>query len=140
VIADTPFDFTFEPIVVAGRMAVLDNDIVYYRLTNALRSSPEEPVDVARSRRHFIRRIREARRPLRRARGSEEYHSAPLPPAQEAAILFAANPRGPAEAVLKAGRATPRAAPTSSPGSCFSTSSRRRRTAPSTRRSRFSTR
>lgn len=35
VIADQAIDFTFEPIVVAGRMAVLDNDVVYYRLTNA---------------------------------------------------------------------------------------------------------
>jgi hypothetical protein len=35
VMADQPIDFTFEPIVVAGRMAVLDNDVVYYRLTNA---------------------------------------------------------------------------------------------------------
>ena len=33
--------------------------------------------------------------------GSEEYHSAPLPPAQEAAILYAANMPGPAEAILK---------------------------------------
>ena len=35
VLADQPIDFTFEPIVVVGRMAVLDNDVVYYRLTNA---------------------------------------------------------------------------------------------------------
>lgn len=35
VMADQPIDFTFEPIVVSGRMAVLDNDVVYYRLTNA---------------------------------------------------------------------------------------------------------
>ncbi len=34
--------------------------------------------------------------------GTEEYHSAPLPPAQEAAVLYAANMPGPAEAVLKA--------------------------------------
>jgi hypothetical protein len=34
VIADTPVEFTFEPIVVAGRMAVLENDVVYYRITN----------------------------------------------------------------------------------------------------------
>lgn len=40
VIADKPIEFTYEPIVVAGRMAVLDNDVVYYRLTNA---SPVEP-------------------------------------------------------------------------------------------------
>jgi hypothetical protein len=35
VIADQAIEFTYEPIVVAGRMAVLDNDVVYYRLTNA---------------------------------------------------------------------------------------------------------
>lgn len=34
--------------------------------------------------------------------GSEEFHSAPLPPAQEAALLFAANLTGPAEALLRA--------------------------------------
>ena len=33
--------------------------------------------------------------------GSEEYHSAPLPPAQEAAVLYAANLAAPAEAILK---------------------------------------
>jgi len=35
VIADKPVEFTYEPITVAGRMAVLDDDVVYYRLTNA---------------------------------------------------------------------------------------------------------
>jgi hypothetical protein len=35
VLADQPVEFTYEPIVMAGRMAVLDNDVVYYRLTNA---------------------------------------------------------------------------------------------------------
>jgi hypothetical protein len=35
VIADKAIEFTFEPIVVSGRLAVLDNDVVYYRLTNA---------------------------------------------------------------------------------------------------------
>ena len=35
VLADPPIDFTFEPVVVAGRMSVLDDDIVYYRLSNA---------------------------------------------------------------------------------------------------------
>jgi uncharacterized protein len=40
VLADKPIDFTFEPIVVAGRMAVLDNDIVYFRLTNATAVKP----------------------------------------------------------------------------------------------------
>ena len=34
--------------------------------------------------------------------GTEEYHSAPLPPAQEAAVLYAANLVAPAEAILKA--------------------------------------
>lgn len=34
--------------------------------------------------------------------GGEEYHSAPLPPAQEAAVLFAANFPAPAESILKA--------------------------------------
>jgi anti-anti-sigma regulatory factor len=33
--------------------------------------------------------------------GTEEYHSAPLPPAQEAALLYAANHASPAEAILK---------------------------------------
>jgi hypothetical protein len=40
VIADKAFDFTYEPIVVSGRMAVLDDDIVYYRLTNAAPVKP----------------------------------------------------------------------------------------------------
>jgi uncharacterized protein len=40
VLADKPIDFTFEPVVVAGRMAVLDDDIVYYRLTNAVAVKP----------------------------------------------------------------------------------------------------
>jgi hypothetical protein len=40
VLADKPIDFTFEPIVIAGRMAVLDNDVVYYRLTNATPVKP----------------------------------------------------------------------------------------------------
>jgi uncharacterized protein len=40
VIADKPIDFTYEPIVVAGRMAVLDNDLVYYRLTGAAAVQP----------------------------------------------------------------------------------------------------
>ena len=35
VIADNAIEFTYEPIVVAGRLAVLDDDVVYYRLTNA---------------------------------------------------------------------------------------------------------
>lgn len=35
VLADTPVDFTFEPLVLSGRMAVLDNDVVYYRLSGA---------------------------------------------------------------------------------------------------------
>jgi hypothetical protein len=40
VIADKPFDFTYEPIIVWGRMQVLDDDIVYYRLTNAAPAKP----------------------------------------------------------------------------------------------------
>ena len=40
VIADKPVEFTYEPIVVAGRMAVLDDDVVYYRLTNASAVQP----------------------------------------------------------------------------------------------------
>ena len=40
VIADKPFDFTYEPITVSGKMAVLDDDIVYYRLTNAAPAKP----------------------------------------------------------------------------------------------------
>ena len=35
VIADKPIEFTYEPIVVSGRLAVLEDDVVYYRLTNA---------------------------------------------------------------------------------------------------------
>jgi hypothetical protein len=35
VVADKAVEFTYEPIVVAGRMAVLQDDVVYYRLTNA---------------------------------------------------------------------------------------------------------
>lgn len=40
VLAETPIDFTFEPVVIAGRMAVLDNDVVYYRLTRAAAVKP----------------------------------------------------------------------------------------------------
>jgi hypothetical protein len=40
VIAENPVEFTFEPIVVAGRLAVLENDVVYYRLTNAAAVNP----------------------------------------------------------------------------------------------------
>lgn len=40
VIADQPIDFTFEPIVVAGRMAILEDDVVYYRLTGASSVKP----------------------------------------------------------------------------------------------------
>jgi len=40
VLADKAIDFTFEPIVVSGRMAILDNDVVYYRLTNAAPVKP----------------------------------------------------------------------------------------------------
>lgn len=40
VIADKPIEFTYEPIVVAGRMAVIDDDVVYYRLTQATAVQP----------------------------------------------------------------------------------------------------
>jgi hypothetical protein len=40
VVCDKPVEFTMEPIVVAGRMAVLENDVVYYRLTNASAVQP----------------------------------------------------------------------------------------------------
>lgn len=40
VIADKPFDFTYEPIIVAGRLSVLDDDLVYYRVTNAVPVKP----------------------------------------------------------------------------------------------------
>ena len=40
VIADKPIEFTYEPIVVAGRLAVLEDDVVYYRLTNATAVAP----------------------------------------------------------------------------------------------------
>jgi hypothetical protein len=40
VIADKAIEFTYEPIVVAGRMAVLDDDVVYYRLTSASAVQP----------------------------------------------------------------------------------------------------
>lgn len=34
VIMDKPIDFTFDPVFVAGKMSVLENDQVYYRLTS----------------------------------------------------------------------------------------------------------
>jgi hypothetical protein len=40
VIAEKPIEFTFDPIVVSGRLAVLDDDVVYYRLTNAAAVQP----------------------------------------------------------------------------------------------------
>lgn len=40
VIADAPIEFTYEPILVGGRMAVLDDDVVFYRLTNAKALQP----------------------------------------------------------------------------------------------------
>lgn len=40
VIAEKPVEFTYEPIVVAGKLAVLDDDIVYYRLTGAVAVQP----------------------------------------------------------------------------------------------------
>jgi hypothetical protein len=35
VIADKPVEFSYEPMLIAGKMEVLDNDIVYYRLSGA---------------------------------------------------------------------------------------------------------
>jgi hypothetical protein len=40
VLADRPIEFTYEPIVVSGRMAVLEDDVVYYRLSNASAVAP----------------------------------------------------------------------------------------------------
>jgi hypothetical protein len=40
VVCDKGVEFTMEPIVVSGRMAVLENDVVYYRLTNASAVQP----------------------------------------------------------------------------------------------------
>jgi hypothetical protein len=40
VIASTPIEFTYDPILVGGRMAVLDDDVVYYRLTDAKALQP----------------------------------------------------------------------------------------------------
>ena len=40
VLADSPIEFTYEPILVGGRMAVLDDDVVFYRLTNAKALQP----------------------------------------------------------------------------------------------------
>jgi hypothetical protein len=35
VIADKPVEFSYDPVVLAGKMEVLDSDLVYYRLTGA---------------------------------------------------------------------------------------------------------
>jgi hypothetical protein len=35
VIADKPVEFSYEPVLIAGKMEVLENDVVYYRLTGA---------------------------------------------------------------------------------------------------------
>ena len=40
VVADKPIEFTYEPVTLAGRLAVLDDDVVYYRLTNATAVQP----------------------------------------------------------------------------------------------------
>jgi hypothetical protein len=40
VICDKPVEFTYEPITVSGRLAVLDDDVVYYRLTQAAAVQP----------------------------------------------------------------------------------------------------
>lgn len=40
VVADQAVEFTYEPITVSGRLAVLDDDVVYYRLTQASAVAP----------------------------------------------------------------------------------------------------
>ena len=35
VIADKPVEFSYEPVVIAGKMEVLEDDVVYYRLSGA---------------------------------------------------------------------------------------------------------
>jgi hypothetical protein len=40
VIADKPVEFTYEPVTVSGQLAVLDDDVVYYRLTHAAAVAP----------------------------------------------------------------------------------------------------
>lgn len=40
VLADKAVEFTYEPVVVSGRLAVLDDDVVYYRLTGASAAAP----------------------------------------------------------------------------------------------------
>jgi uncharacterized protein len=40
VLAEKAIEFTYEPITVSGRMAVLADDVVYYRLTNASAVAP----------------------------------------------------------------------------------------------------
>jgi uncharacterized protein len=35
VLADKPVEFSYEPVLIAGKFEVLDNDIVYYRLSGA---------------------------------------------------------------------------------------------------------
>ena len=40
VIADKPIEFTYDPVTLSGRLAVLDDDVVYYRLTNATAVQP----------------------------------------------------------------------------------------------------
>ena len=143
VLADQPIDFTFEPVVIAGRMAVLDNDVVYYRLTNAvagqaLRSasdrgphrdrhpSPEPPGPARAPRRASAPRSSTPPRCRRRRRPPSSTRPTSRPPPRPSSRRTHARPGD--------------AAPTSSRGSCSSTSSRSRRTARSTRRCRCSTR
>lgn len=40
VTTDSPIDFTFEPLVLSGRLSVLEKDVVYYRLSNATAVKP----------------------------------------------------------------------------------------------------
>lgn len=35
VLADKPIDYSIEPVILAGKLQVLEDDIVYYRLTGA---------------------------------------------------------------------------------------------------------
>ena len=40
VVADKAFEFTYEPILVSGQLAVLDDDVVYYRVSHAVPAKP----------------------------------------------------------------------------------------------------
>ena len=94
MLADKPIDFTFEPVVDRGphggprqRRRLLPPH--QRGRGQALRSR----ANVALHRRRRVPRPAPRDPPPARRAGSaaEEYHSAPLPPAQEAAVLYAAN-------------------------------------------------